>query len=722
MSGLVSYVAPQVRQTLQQGEAKFRFLLGGSKAGALPVYALDRTGFLAVADNEFEINALKNTMQEESDIQFLVLGQGETTYGLAEYASEELREAIRLTANTSLHTGCGARQAIAKLATQLLEQSEDFRAFIESIPDKVYIQTQGSPRLVSAEFFFSNAGAVGLVMALCLARNFAKAVSRMDIPCHLNFDVLGPITFAGASPRARSNFAVATTTLLNYALTIDPSFENRTSKIVSFHELPPLEYDMKRRDELIVLDRLAKSSYQTKTALAISAPNDATTNRVGAIVSRDVDFYHALDRTKDIAAEVANQHFNEFKHAMSDIRTDISIVKGIEFDLRTRHPLRPLELKSIVANCGSEPIESTMQALDRPREKLSHVMRIVAAPGSVLSDVVPEYVDRTMLDYPNSVAAYVEKLSMFLTFQLIVNREIQAINKEIAILNHQTFLHKQRFAKYASRFRRKKTSDLSRELGRIANSIREAADKRENLGAQLMAAERGLRSLVNEIAFLQSNYEEILRSLDKLRPKNSLASNAPKVLAYSIDANFAALQHLPNLPMAKQVDLLCKSAGCVTRAGLAKIVGIASDRVESIAHAILYGDYPTKSPSYAGQERSFYSRQFYSVPPCDADTEALLEAAVKKLNPKAIIEFHHDITLGACVCRVTLRRFAKAGDLFPSVVGSALYDAMNDERAALNSGDGFHAVRSLGGKTNGDRVEFDDFDTHRNNGSTKPAN
>jgi hypothetical protein len=716
MRSTYKHVNRNSRREIQPGEAIFKFIVGGAKQKAWQVYLEDGLGMGIFVDVEHEINKLRLRMRHQSNVKFVVLGEGATTYSLAELADQVQRRAVRTTSNTLLHYGAGARQFNSELAAQLLETTEDFNAFMDSIVDIIYVQTQGSPKLVRAEFFCSAAGAVGWVLSRFMAKKLAKAVSRADINCHIEMDLLGPIAFAGVSERARPNAASAIPSIVHYATHCDDDFEKSTCKVVHFHELVPCGSSMEKLTEFIILDRLARSGEQTKAAMAVALPNYANNNEIGAIMSRDVDFYYPLDRAKDMASVVAKHHFRVFKDAIDDVLPDKSIVKGIEFDVRTRSLVRRLDVQAILAACGVETIEGTIASLDRPEYQLSHTMRIVAAPGTTMSDVIPEQVDRTMSEYPQTLVEYVEKLSTFLTLHLVVSREIQAIKKELSTLNQQIAFHKQRLAKIIARVRGKKVVALSREVLQLARFVRESADKRENLESQYQAAERGLYPLSTEIAFLQANQSAILATLDQFSTRDTLASKEPAVDISNIDQHFAEYQHLPTLTLDEQVNLLCRSASHVTRAGLSRILRTDSDRIEAIAQAIVFGKYPTVSPSYAGQSRSFYHRQFYSIPPCDSETESRLTDAIQKIAPSAIVEFYEDITHGACICRVTLRRFAKLSDLFPRVVGTALHDGMTDKRSALNSRDGFKSVEELGGRVVDDTVEFDD--DSKTNGAT----
>jgi hypothetical protein len=705
MNHKVTYVHGSRRIDTNLSIARQTSIAGGAKTGAAKALAQDPRQSVVFFDVERDLKGCRRLFGHLPNVKFITIGKNLTTYALAANANATVRDAIYQTANTSLSEGAGARAMIAQLAAEELLASEDYCELLASYRDEILLQTEGSPSLAVAQHYFSVAGAVGTALSLFHAKQIARVVSTLNIPCQQFFHAIGPLTFTGVSDRACENAASNTASLVDYALSNEAN-DASTAKIIYLHELPLCGHDMEKRGNLVTLDYLAKSGAQTEDRLAISRPNDALTSKVGSIYSCDADFFPPLDREKDMAGSVAEAFHQDFSDALKAAVVDASIVKEVDYKTESIEPNRQQDLRAVLANARNEAVDVTMQAVERTQFRLRHRVELSATVGKSTSTFVPENIDLTVSEFPEDVKSFVAKQETYAAFEKALAREASIFIHQMTLLKKQLESESASLNKMLVWTKRRRGRKLPAAAVTIATSVRANSEKCKELQSKFSAVQRAIGAVKRELEFLQASSQSILSTLDQFRRRDSFSDHNQLFIVDRIDIRFAELQYLATLPRSQQVDLLCRSAGLVSRHGLAKIVGISSNRVEDIAKAIQRATYPIESPSHGGQSRSNSGRPYYKLPPTDVDTEAKLVAAIKARDEQSIVEFYDDLTHGACISRVTIRQFKDLQSIFPRPIASALKKSMTDQLSVLNSIDQFACVERLGGKIEGDVVVF----------------
>jgi len=702
MKPILVKVAQPKRRAALRSILRLNFVVGGAPSALLDLLVKDKSSINVVIDNARAIQLLRE-QYGDNGIAYFVMGDCETTRSIHAKSHLEILATSAQTSNTNLSGGYGARLANSFVAADELIKSEGFQAFLSSLPDEALRITGGIPLMFDVQGYGSIAGAAYAGTGPTFADAIAKELSYFERAIQVQFNVIGPITFAGLAPRARPNAASSLLNHIGYCLFFSKAHEMKVAKRMMLREFIPFGDDQDLRNLYLRLDHCMMASVQMQDRLMQPAPNEEQDNLLGAIMSRDVDFKKPLDRHRDIAALTALNFLNAIEEAKRLLLSDVSTVTEVVFDETETGELRRQELSVISELLFHHSPEDIIDSIVRPGKSTSYLMRY----SSSITDSIPEHIGATMAEYPTTLGGFMRRLELLMGYKQIAETELSAIGDEVADLELKLETFKERFVKVLRKQRWRSTRTNPKGLEAFVAEMRALADASHDLEAQKTAAERGLSILSAEVQFLESKLASIVRELKNWTPKGVTSVDNQYVAVADIDQHFEQLMRLELLTDLQKLDLFCGAATQVTLSGLARIVGANSERFEAIADRVVNGQYEIMGPSHGAQNLQYSGSTVYSFPPCAPDVEWRLTKVIKALDKSAGIVFGDTLVGGACVQRVRFRRFHSLQSLFAGLAGHDLWVAYTDKLSALNTTDGWELLKALGGRNEGERIIFD---------------
>ena len=702
MKTVYRYFARPKRRSALRGIFRLNFVVGGAASTLLEELLKDKDAVNAVFDNARAIQLLRE-QYGDNGVFYFVMGDCETTKSVHCNSDASTRDASSSVSNTNVSLGYGARLHNSCVAADKLIASEEFQSFLAGLPDEALRRTGGRPLMFDLQGYGSIAGAAYAGTGPKFADVFARSLSYFDRAIQVQFNIIGPITFAGLAPRARPNAASSLLNHLGYCLFLSKPHELRVAKRLMLREFMPFGDDQDLRNHFLRLDHCMMASVQMQDRLMQPAPNEEQDDLLGAIMSREVDYKTPLDRRLDIAAITALGFLNAIEEAKGLLLPDISTVTEIVFDQTEVAEGRRQEPEVIAGLLFNQSPEKLLDSIDRPGRNVFYQMRY----SSSLTDSIPEHISATMAGYPTSLGEFMSRLELLMGYQQIAIRELSVIDDEIEELEDRRNTFKERFIKVVKKARARRSRKLPRGTVEFIAQLRSIADEIHDLQSQRNAGERALVTLDAEVNFLESKLSSIVRELKKWTPKGVTSVTNQSVTFAAIDDFFDRVMRLELLSDSQKLDLFCEAPSQVTLFGLAKIAGAKSERLEAIADRIVNGPYETMGPSHGAQNMQFSNSTVYALPPCEPDAESTLVEEIKKLDKSASVVFGDTLAGGACVQRVRFRRFHSLQSLFAGLPGHDLWVAYTDALNALNTTDGWETLNALGGRVEGERFVFD---------------
>ena len=696
------FVARPKRRAALRRILRLNFVIGGAPSTLLDLLLKDKDAINAVFDNARAIQLLRE-QYGDNGVFYFVMGDCETTKSVHCNSDESTRDASSRASNTNLSLGYGARLNNSCVAADKLIASEEFQSFLAGLPDEALRRTGGRPLMFDLQGYGSIAGAAYAGTGPKFADVFAKSFSYFDRAIQVQFNIIGPITFAGLAPRARPNSASSLLNHLGYCLFFSKPHELRVAKRMMLREFVPFGDDQNLRNHYLRLDHCMMASVQMQDRLMQPAPNDEQDNLLGAIMSREVDYKTPLDRRSDIAAITALGFLSAIEDAKRLLLPDISTVTEIVFDQTLIVECRRQEPEIIAGLLFNQPPEALLNSIDRPGRNVSYQMRY----SSSVTDSIPEHISATMAGYPTSLGEFMRRLELLLGYQQIAITELSVIDDEIAELEARRNTFKERFIKVVQKAKSRRSRKLPRGTVAFIAELRSIADEIHDLESQKNAGERALSTLNSEVNFLESKLSSIVRELKTWTPKGVTSVTNQCVTFATIDQFFDQVMRLELLSDSQKLDLFCGAPSQVTLSGLARIAGASSERLEAIADRIVNGPYEIIGPSHGAQNMQYSNSTVYALPPCEPEAELKLIDEIKKLDKSAGVVFGDTLAGGACVQRVRFRRFHSLQSLFAGLPGHDLWGAYTDTLNALNTTDGWETLNALGGRVEGERIVFD---------------
>ena len=697
-------VSRAVRRANTNRRFRVIFVLGGIKAVQLRYFLRLQNALVVVIDNAAEIEALREKHRNRRFHSF-VIGDGETTRTLHETSTESVRKASEMVANSSSESGLGARIANATQAARKLVDSVQFGKFLRSLPDEALLQCGGMVSHICYELYGSISGAVFNGAAPVVSDATLPFFERLGVPIDVRFNMLESTTFAGLSERARPNAGSALVSAVHRALTGAITARRRVSYYLDLHELRPVLDNSDERDACLLQDVVAMDSTLMGQYMAMVASNHANDDEFGNIRSRVVDFMDGLDPRSDIASQVATNLRAELLDAFDDVNADPLLVDDMVWrDESISQPRE--ELSAIFDRMQESDTEALLQAIAKPPAKYRFQINMQTAHGV---EVVPEYLTSTYAVTPKQVHEFRHRMQLLHTFQHLLRRDKAPVDVELNDIDNALDTLYDRFKRLHVKLMEGRYWFrwwLVRQLQSLGEEIRDYSDRWNPLHAEQQALHRALSTTDHECNHHQRKLDEMETTLYAYVPRGSMTKPSNFVSTQFLVDAFPELLAISELPEWEQLDLLCGFAGSVNPAGLASIVKSADDRLEQIAHNIVFSEYPIQSPGHGGSVLTYFDKVIYAIPPLEAQIEVQLREQIMRLQPQARVVFCDTLAFGATVMRLRFQRFSSVQDLFQGLLASDVYDAYTDPRSGLNSIDDFDSFKSLGGTIVDGRAEF----------------
>lgn len=703
-------VLPVVRPNRLEGLFDFGLVAGGAKSGLIADLLLQNMSFVGAIDNAFEIDLLRQKYGE-SQLQTFSLGEGHTTWSVHGDSEEGMREASYATANTDLGVGSGARIANAFREAELLVQSERFLAMLESLPEKVQVKTDSCLKYIVATFYYSTSGAVGAAIIPVVAPPILRALSKFGVVVNARFHALGPDTFAGVSRRARRTSASALASNVRMILDRSNKSQLKVPKTLEIHNLPPFQDDVRRRNELLLLDSMACQCIQMEQYRNMDTPNHANTNRLGTITARTVDFLLGVDRVVDVAGQAASSALTYVTRRFTGITPAMQLITNEEWLDESRESERE-DIEGILDRIDVDDVPTLIDDLLKPPAEYYFQLKVsTRSQGEFLLEQLSSRFASTI----RSAVEFKDRLKLLSTFQRklqIEFDEIQGLEDQVSSAideAEENFIRQHRLVQDAHQSKRPRRMA---KLMSIAAEIRQHSDRLFLLVAEKHAVTRATTVVTRELRIHNGQIDDIRTILDSHVPKGEFLAGESTVATVDFDREFSTLLNLSEMSVEEQINALCGMAASVTLSGLQRCVKAYDNRIKTIARRIVKGPYSIQSPGHGGRiQSSVTDKLIYVCPPMPKPYELELEEEIRELQPDAKVLFYDRLTFGVAVMRIRIQRFSRLREIFGNLVEADLIDAVRDPLARLNSPDNFKSLQELGIRIDGDHLVFADDDS-----------
>lgn len=572
-------------------------------------------------------------------VKTIVLAQHESLITLVESvdATEELKKFVRNRPGALLSQGLGQIRVLGYLAAQKVLRDPNFKEWIDrEVFEPLMLRHNGMLKEIEITVFSSSGGGTGSGGSRCFGEALKQfLLTRTPALVHLSNVRIGCLAFTGLGPRTRSNAAGALPEDIAFAIAPDRASREIRSLILS--EMPMDGEDKDRRDmhaSLFVRSLRTQSVRSTRDRVGI---NVALSSRLGAITIARPSFYEGIpDRI--IAAETCAKILPPVAKLLAT-PADTNAVAEVRVILKAQEDgvLSAEELMGMVRRSPKVMPEDFADLCDKTVGY--NVQTHVVLHGDMTLGVSSDF--ERMMRQPCQTPEDYERL-LGICGGVLKRNEDAATAEARKLAGLQASLTQ---AKRACRdaldraYPRSWWQGLSKAVSHPATNehrlhsailrLRERADEVRQFEARVQA-----RAAVREL--VQAEHERIcapLRRLGALLEGHRPVPGARRTPWVTVaEDSFARI--LPHLDSCRsERDTLAVLVGCVqavTSAGLAQIVGAASDDPRSLARALAANDPPTLSPWWGGAEPTGARRTIFVLPPIptalEDDLRELLQA------------------------------------------------------------------------------------------------
>lgn len=682
----------------------FRIVLivGGVNRALIRQYLRQPNTIVIVFDNRNEI-ARHRKFFDRHGVFYFELGSNATSYGLLEGADPQVREAGHGTANFNTNLGKGARPFLGYLAAMARLQQPDFLEFLDKLPDLIMEATGGCPELFQVITLFSSGGATGGGAGTTIERTFVVFLSSFGWAVQSNIIILGPITFAGAAPRARQ-IGAATLVHVLAAYTNPPPSENGIARAIYVAELPPLGKDQARRDRLLHHDLQALSASALQFDHTIEHPNNAATHALGHFYSREIDFIGSLLEGV-VASQLAIAFRNEFDRGVQSLTVFPGLIDSILVD-HTRETLERPAISAIAANVD----EATPERLMLMLEQVGYVNHVPLTV--VLFDGRHIEMNKHLHDFRKSSRGFNDTCN-----DLVFHRTMVAVlAEELAECEARV--------EHVENLRAQVEEDLRRSLYRTQRS---RGRRRVRNMAELLDLMEGYRNVCDELRLRNDIVASIVQvqaevdeaaGIDEKRlddaqsvlsacyPSGEKPSGPALILAPALDEAFSkivpiAMEHQDAWP-----SMLAEQALGVTVYGLMRIAGAASTKFDQIAKAILDKEPEVASTPLGSKQRLDPAATYLVLPHAPSEVRTEMTQAIERLDKSIKVYFTDGIRFGASAVRFQFRQFLTPRDILEGPILEELNQALRDDAWLLNFINGTRDIEALGAEIVDGKIVF----------------
>ena len=643
-------------------------ILGGSKQELAFRLARQPNTIVVVIDCEEELNRLKYRHQRYGIYQFS-LGSRESLETLCETATVVLSAASDKVASMLAREGCGASPMAAELAAKMLITTDEFNHFLQTVIAKSIQDTKGRIACYELLFLASYCGGVGAGVVSALADATMKELSSLEIPVKCTFDLLGPLTYTGISPLAGQNAACALGNIIRFATQKHvPEFRRMVIR-VHLHELLPFGQDREARNCLLAINDQAIRSTELQEHLIQIAPNQATTGRLGGVVSSEMEVFSAIDEQDEVIPTVAQHLSSDLSDQLEGVLADPALILEKRWE-QTQRTLNRRTVSDLVSGLEQYSFEEFLTAVLRSGTESTYKLILNLGKEGGEFDLAKS--DEYYSEPPRTCTQAVQRLSHLKTFSQFIEDEIDTFAQELQRYEAEIKKLVPSVERAYGRLRRRsflrRTDKLNQELTRLAERARELQDQERDVEVQLATLMFNQRKVQTEEEYLRNRMKDVQTMLEKFVPRGRERFSGEYVLPHLLDNAFESVLRLTLEPESEQGAGLARLAPMVSLAGLAHIVGSPVIKVDDIARRIVFGTPAIQCPPHGAVTRTDRILKAYCIPPMDGAFSEELREKIRLLDPEAVVVFN-DSTEGCfTICRYEFRAFKKVDQLIVGIL------------------------------------------------------
>lgn len=676
--------------------------LGGAKRDLIEQVIGDPNTEVIVFDNHNEI-ALHRDFYNQHGVRYFELGPNSTSHLLVEDADPEVKAHAEHTANFGTDYGKGARPTFGYEAAKARILFPDFVEYLDQLTNHIYVVTNGRPELCDITWHCSLAGATGGGALKVLDRVLTETISKTGLVVHSKFDLLGSTTFMGASTRARQTGAACLAAATSMTCFPEPT-EKRTARTLMLSEHPPFGRDQSARNRVLNIEEQANTCSDLQREMSTRRPNDAATNQLGNVYSREMDVIGSIPEN-EIVGQVAKSLSNEFEKRIGAIGHYPGMISEVFVEHTTQDLQRP-DIESIFEIAEGSELNDLVERLRQPGQ-VNHLQLFCQMNDGNRLDL--GQISHDFGQLPSSVEGAVSQINLLHATRQVVADELDRCRSQIEMLEQladQTeqeldYCFRKAFSGWSfwRNARIEKFTQKMEELRRIADESGFQMDLEQVLNAALEETE-------DLIDVHETSLAVIRDALAESRPSGFGRMAGKLVEVAPLDTVFSQLLELKDLSPENRKARLAKFATHVTVKSYTRMLGIWDSRYQKIAKALLNKSPEIVGPPLGGKQRHEPTTGFLVLPNTSPEVKESLVGELKRLAPDVQVCFTDTISFGVAAVKFRFRQFRSVADIFDGQLIHDLNAALQDNVWRLNFINGLEDIQKLGGQIIDGRIEF----------------
>ncbi len=689
-------------------------IIGGHAQRLLPILKklYPKASYVLFIDAPNELDRISEA-RNKPRMRLFSLGVGHTAQTLCEGLPQNVVDHIRSNGGMSASGGMGQSILVGRQAGKRLVESPDFQQFVTQvlIPE-IRNLAGGALEEVRLIFIGSIAGATYTGVELPVAEYLASALrQRTSAIISSEFLATGSLTYEGLGDRIWSNGAAALTELLAYVS--DPNRNARDVRSLRLIEFAMCGKDEALRDALLAQLEQAAHCESLEYERERDAPNFALNGKFGNIQTWESSYGTELDLVNDIRPVIAEAYVPLLKGVLKR-EASVSFAEHLEL-AHTRTKLANSPVEDILETAVELPATRSLTALKCP--SFSHTVRVLAktSTGSLLAlEGLPELWAKAALT--------IEEIDNRLQLQ---RRVLHLLDEELRELGIQREDNDADITEAEEEFSRQhalltpdgllgfvrgafqSTSRKLHRLTRAANKLRDSVDEQCRLRAEEIAISRVNAAILSEFTFLNERLQKLSELLTG--DGTEIGSTIPTIVPHPLNERLADLWDAIDGEEEDFADAIRGSVQHVTLTGIAKVTGAKAARAEVIAKRITSGlCYSTPAPPWGGRIRSDQGRDVHVLPPATLETQKIIAAAVKDLNPKITVAFADAAPAFVNIVGITIRLVRRLSDVLTEPYLNGLIETLNSTCSEMFHPEGKAFLESLGLEIRENKIVFKD--------------
>ncbi|MGD0518636.1 MAG: hypothetical protein ABSA26_13960, partial [Thermoguttaceae bacterium] len=355
---------------------------GGNSAAIVRYSKLCNAHLVILIDAENELRRLLCGYMPPH-VKAFPLGQGHTAKTLAERASQAIQKCIGSTAGMNADSGLGQHRGIGYLATRLLLDSREMRAFIEGEMLDFLMRASGGVldhvRIIGKGSVAGGTASAGLLLTTAALEKAIIDWSNATVEVEL--DLTGGISYAGLGPRVHKNTAAGVVEALAYVTSRRQ--HNRAIRAVRFIELPPVGDDRSERVRHLLEIEQAAQSAKVCDVLDQKAPNNSQNGPLGNVSIWRSGHFTPLHPRFHVARDIAPEYCHVLRQLLTDSKPQPSLIRRLNLSAR-RHQLPREDLEGILSRTETTTVSDLLESIAQPGGKSIITIDALLASGESL--------------------------------------------------------------------------------------------------------------------------------------------------------------------------------------------------------------------------------------------------------------------------------------------------------------------------------------------------